>query len=42
VNAVVRDWQRHAQQIASGKNFVGTGLFGPWLSLRMKSEIPPS
>ncbi len=21
----VRDWQRHAQQIASGKNFVGTG-----------------
>ena len=27
----VRDWQRHAQQIASGKNFVGTGPFGPWL-----------
>ncbi|MBR0751573.1 fumarylacetoacetate hydrolase family protein [Bradyrhizobium jicamae] len=26
-----RDWQRHAQQIASGKNFVGTGPFGPWL-----------
>lgn len=27
----IRDWQRHAQQIASGKNFVGTGPFGPWL-----------
>ena len=27
----VRDWQRHAQQIAAGKNFVGTGPFGPWL-----------
>lgn len=27
----VRDWQRHAQQIASGKNFIGTGPFGPWL-----------
>lgn len=27
----VRDWQRHAQQIASGKNFVGTGPFGPWM-----------
>ncbi len=23
----VRDWQRHAQQIASGKNFIGTGPF---------------
>jgi 2-keto-4-pentenoate hydratase/2-oxohepta-3-ene-1,7-dioic acid hydratase in catechol pathway len=27
----VRDWQMHAQQIAAGKNFVGTGPFGPWL-----------
>lgn len=27
----VRDWQRHAQQIAAGKNFVGTGPFGPWM-----------
>ncbi|WP_127091975.1 fumarylacetoacetate hydrolase family protein [Aquabacter cavernae] len=27
----VRDWQKHAQQVASGKNFVGTGPFGPWL-----------
>ena len=27
----VRDYQRHAQQIAAGKNFVGTGPFGPWM-----------
>lgn len=27
----VRDWQAHARQIASGKNFEGTGGFGPWL-----------
>jgi 2-keto-4-pentenoate hydratase/2-oxohepta-3-ene-1,7-dioic acid hydratase in catechol pathway len=29
--ASVRDWQRHATQIAPGKNFAGTGAFGPWL-----------
>lgn len=34
----VRDWQMHAQQIAAGKNFVGTGPFGPWLVT--KDEIP--
>ncbi len=27
----IRDYQQHAQQIAAGKNFVGTGPFGPWL-----------
>ncbi|MGI8960876.1 MAG: fumarylacetoacetate hydrolase family protein [Bryobacteraceae bacterium] len=27
----VRDWQRHASQFTPGKNFVGTGAFGPWL-----------
>jgi 2-keto-4-pentenoate hydratase/2-oxohepta-3-ene-1,7-dioic acid hydratase in catechol pathway len=27
----VREWQFHAKQIASGKNFEGTGPFGPWL-----------
>jgi 2-keto-4-pentenoate hydratase/2-oxohepta-3-ene-1,7-dioic acid hydratase in catechol pathway len=27
----VRDYQRHAQQIAAGKNFIGTGPFGPWM-----------
>lgn len=30
-DASVRDWQFHAQQIAAGKNFVGTGAFGPWM-----------
>ena len=27
----VRDYQQHAQQIAAGKNFNGTGPFGPWM-----------
>jgi 2-keto-4-pentenoate hydratase/2-oxohepta-3-ene-1,7-dioic acid hydratase in catechol pathway len=27
----VRDWQRHTTQFTPGKNFVGTGAFGPWL-----------
>ena len=27
----VRDWQRHAIQFCSGKNFEGTGPFGPWM-----------
>ena len=27
----VRDWQRHTVQWTAGKNFVGTGGFGPWL-----------
>jgi 2-keto-4-pentenoate hydratase/2-oxohepta-3-ene-1,7-dioic acid hydratase in catechol pathway len=27
----VREWQFHAKQIASGKNFEGTGGFGPWM-----------
>jgi 2-keto-4-pentenoate hydratase/2-oxohepta-3-ene-1,7-dioic acid hydratase in catechol pathway len=27
----VRDWQRHTSQFTPGKNFVGTGAFGPWL-----------
>ncbi|AMN39630.1 fumarylacetoacetate hydrolase family protein [Rhodoplanes sp. Z2-YC6860] len=27
----VRDWQFHSSQVTSGKNFVGTGGFGPWL-----------
>jgi 2-keto-4-pentenoate hydratase/2-oxohepta-3-ene-1,7-dioic acid hydratase in catechol pathway len=27
----VREWQFHAKQIASGKNFEATGAFGPWL-----------
>ena len=27
----VRDWQRHTAQFTPGKNFVGTGAFGPWM-----------
>ncbi len=34
----VRDWQRHTQQITSGKNFTATGGFGPWLTT--KDEVP--
>ena len=34
----VRDYQRHAQQIAAGKNFIGTGPFGPWMITT--DEIP--
>lgn len=30
-DASVREWQFHAKQIASGKNFEGTGAFGPWM-----------
>lgn len=28
----VRDWQRHSNQATPGKNFVGSGAFGPWLT----------
>ncbi len=27
----VRDWQRHTSQFTPGKNFAGTGAFGPWM-----------
>ena len=27
----IRDWQRHTTQFTPGKNFVGTGGFGPWI-----------
>jgi len=27
----IRDWQRHTSQFAPGKNFAGTGGFGPWI-----------
>jgi 2-keto-4-pentenoate hydratase/2-oxohepta-3-ene-1,7-dioic acid hydratase in catechol pathway len=38
-DASVREWQFHAKQIASGKNFEGTGAFGPWLVT--SDEIEP-
>ncbi|MCP5001878.1 MAG: fumarylacetoacetate hydrolase family protein [Hyphomicrobiales bacterium] len=34
----VRDWQRHSTQFTAGKNFPGTGAFGPWLVTA--DEIP--
>lgn len=30
-DASVRDWQWHTNQFIPGKNFPGTGAFGPWL-----------
>jgi 2-keto-4-pentenoate hydratase/2-oxohepta-3-ene-1,7-dioic acid hydratase in catechol pathway len=30
----IRDYQRHASQFTPGKNFPGTGAFGPWLVTR--------
>jgi len=30
----VRDWQKHTLQFTAGKNFSGTGSFGPWMVTR--------
>jgi len=37
-DATLRDWQRHTTQFTPGKNFIGTGGFGPWLVTA--DEIP--
>jgi 2-keto-4-pentenoate hydratase/2-oxohepta-3-ene-1,7-dioic acid hydratase in catechol pathway len=37
-DASVRDYQFHAKQIAAGKNFDGTGAFGPWMIT--SDEVP--
>jgi 2-keto-4-pentenoate hydratase/2-oxohepta-3-ene-1,7-dioic acid hydratase in catechol pathway len=37
-DASIREWQFHAQAICAGKNFVGTGPFGPWMVT--PDEIP--
>jgi 2-keto-4-pentenoate hydratase/2-oxohepta-3-ene-1,7-dioic acid hydratase in catechol pathway len=37
-DATLRDWQRHTSQFTPGKNFLGTGGFGPWLVTA--DEIP--
>lgn len=34
----VRDWQKHTHQFTPGKNFPGTGPFGPYLATR--DEVP--
>lgn len=36
--ASIRDWQKHTHQYTAGKNFPGTGAFGPWLVTA--DEIP--
>ncbi len=36
----IREWQFHAKQIASGKNFESTGGFGPWMVT--SDEIKPN
>ena len=33
-DASIRDWQYHTTQWTAGKNFDGTGAFGPWLVTR--------
>jgi 2-keto-4-pentenoate hydratase/2-oxohepta-3-ene-1,7-dioic acid hydratase in catechol pathway len=34
----IRDWQHHTSQFMAGKNFAGTGSFGPWMVTA--DEIP--
>ncbi|MGE0628732.1 MAG: fumarylacetoacetate hydrolase family protein [Hyphomicrobiaceae bacterium] len=36
----IRDWQFHSTQVTCGKNFVGTGGFGPWLVTADEIENP--
>jgi 2-keto-4-pentenoate hydratase/2-oxohepta-3-ene-1,7-dioic acid hydratase in catechol pathway len=36
----VREFQRHTTQYTAGKNFSGTGAFGPWMVTA--DEIPPA
>lgn len=37
-DATIRDWQRHTHQWGPGKNFEGTGAFGPWMVTRDEIE----
>lgn len=39
-DASVRDFQGHTSQFTPGKNFMGTGAFGPWLVTRDEIEDP--
>ncbi|MGH1416050.1 MAG: fumarylacetoacetate hydrolase family protein [Pelagimonas sp.] len=39
-DASVRDWQKHSHQFTPGKNFVGTGAFGPWMVEAEDLPIP--
>lgn len=37
-DASIRDWQYHTTQWGAGKNFDGTGAFGPWMVTRDEIE----
>ncbi|WP_038208927.1 fumarylacetoacetate hydrolase family protein [Xenophilus azovorans] len=37
-DASIRDWQYHTTQWGAGKNFDGTGAFGPWMVTRDEVE----
>ena len=39
-DASVRDWQAHTIQFTPGKNFPGTGAFGPWLVTPEEFGVP--
>jgi 2-keto-4-pentenoate hydratase/2-oxohepta-3-ene-1,7-dioic acid hydratase in catechol pathway len=36
----VRDWQKHSHQFTPGKNFTGTGAFGPWMVAAADLPLP--
>ncbi len=36
----VRDFQRHTSQFTPGKNFMGTGAFGPWMTSAAELRDP--
>ena len=36
----VRDWQKHSHQFTPGKNFTGTGAFGPWMIRACDMPLP--
>jgi 2-keto-4-pentenoate hydratase/2-oxohepta-3-ene-1,7-dioic acid hydratase in catechol pathway len=39
-DASARDWQFHTSQVTPGKNFFGTGGFGPWMVTADEIENP--
>ncbi|NNE84339.1 MAG: fumarylacetoacetate hydrolase family protein [Alphaproteobacteria bacterium] len=39
-DASARDWQFHTSQVTPGKNFFGTGGFGPWMVTADEIEDP--
>ncbi len=39
-DATMRDWQKHSSQFTAGKNFPGTGAFGPFLVTADEIGVP--